>query len=180
MHIKLSRFLSFILRHQPQAIGMKLNEEGYVNVSELLNAINNETKFNITMNTLQEIVNEDDKNRYSFNHDKTMLRANQGHSINVNVGLIEKQPKRNLYHGTSTKYMDNIRNQGLTKGKRLYVHLSDSRLTAKEVGARHGKPVVLMINIDSMIKDGYKFYQSANKIWLTEEVPAKYIKELNV
>jgi putative RNA 2'-phosphotransferase len=127
------------------------------------------------MDILEEIVRTDEKQRYSFNEDKTLIRANQGHSIPVDVELDEAEPPRELYHGTGEKYVASIDVQGLIRKSRLYVHLSKDSDTAMKVGKRHGKPVVYIVKSGEMYKDGYKFYLSKNGIWLTKEVPAKYL-----
>lgn len=127
------------------------------------------------MKELEEIVRTDNKQRYSFNEDKTLIRANQGHSIPVDVELEEKEPPIVLYHGTGEKYVESIDRRGLIPKSRLYVHLSSNIVTAVNVGKRHGTPVVYEIDAGQMYKDGYKFYESANKVWLTKEVPIKYM-----
>lgn len=174
--IELSRYLSLILRHKPEVIGITLDDHGWANVEEVIAGIN-KTRF-FDRKTLEEIVATDDKQRYSFNENKTLIRANQGHSIPVDVGLEEVVPPDILYHGTGMKYFDSIKELGLIPKSRLYVHLSDNLMTAFAVGTRHGEPVVLGINAKAMIKNGYKFYRSANGVWLTKEVPPRYIELL--
>lgn len=171
-----SKFISLILRHKPEAIGISLDEHGWANVSELLAGIS-KTQY-IDMDMLEEIVATDKKQRYSFNEDKTLIRANQGHSIPVDVELLEKEPPIILYHGTGEKYVASIDQQGLIPKSRLYVHLSADVATAKIVGARHGKPVIYEILAGEMKSDGYTFYQSVNGVWLTKSVPVKYMKKL--
>ena len=174
--IKTSRFISLILRHKPEAIGISLDEHGWANVGDLLDGIS-KTQY-IDMAILEKIVTTDNKQRYSFNEDKTLIRANQGHSIPVDVELPEKKPPIILYHGTGEKYVRSIYEQGLISKSRLYVHLSGDEGTAKMVGSRHGKPVVYEIYASEMYNDGYVFYQSVNGVWLTKSVPAKYMKKL--
>ena len=128
------------------------------------------------MEMLEEIVASDEKQRYSFNEDKTLIRANQGHSISVDVELEEKEPPAILYHGTGEKYVASINVQGLIPKSRLYVHLSSDYETATKVGRRHGKPFVFQVAAEDMRKDGYKFYQSVNGVWLTKIVPVEYLK----
>ncbi|MCF0107286.1 MAG: RNA 2'-phosphotransferase [Holdemanella sp.] len=171
---KISKYMSLILRHKPETIGITLDEHGWANVKELMEGIS------IDMETLETIVKTDEKGRYSFNEDKTKIRANQGHSIPVDVELEKKIPPEVLYHGTATKYLDSIYKSGLIPKDRLYVHLSKDMETATKVGQRHGKVVVLEIHCDEMIKDGYEFYVSANGIWLTKTVPIQYITWNNV
>lgn len=167
---KTSRFISLILRHKPETIGITLDEHGWANVNELLNGVN------IDMSLLEEIVTTDDKQRYSFNNDKTLIRANQGHSIPVDVELDETQPPEFLWHGTAEKYIDSICRAGLIPKSRLYVHLSSDVPTATTVGERHGEAVLLRIDARKMYQDGFKFYLSKNGVWLTKHVPTSYLK----
>ena len=131
------------------------------------------------MDILEEIVRTDEKQRYSFNEDHTLIRANQGHSIPVDVELEQKNPPDILWHGTGEKYVSSIDKQGLIPKSRLYVHLSSDMETAEKVGSRHGRPVIYQIDCKQMVLDGFRFYLSANKIWLTREVPAKYLTKFN-
>lgn len=174
--IQTSRFISLILRHKPETIGISFDEHGWANVADLLDGIS-KTQY-IDMAMLEKIVATDNKQRYSFNEDKTLIRANQGHSIPVDVELPEKKPPIILYHGTGEKYVCSIDEQGLISKSRLYVHLSGDEETAKTVGSRHGKTVVYEIYAREMYNDGYVFYQSVNGVWLTKSVPAKYMKKL--
>lgn len=172
---RLSVFISLILRHKPEEIGISLDEHGWANVEELINGINNSGR-KINMEILEEIVRTDDKKRYSFNENKTLIRANQGHSIPVDVELKEAVPPKVLYHGTATRFLDSISKQGIKSMSRLYVHLSDNIVTAIKVGMRHhGKCVVLVIDADKMYNDGWKFYLSENGVWLTDYVDWKYV-----
>ncbi|HHV30386.1 RNA 2'-phosphotransferase [Acetivibrio mesophilus] len=132
----LSKFISLILRHKPETIGISLDEHGWANVDELIAGISVEKEFNIEI--LEDIVRTDDKQRFSFNEDKTLIRANQGHSIPVDVQLDEVVPPEILWHGTGEKYIKSIDVQGLMPKSRLYVHLSKDEETAIKVGARHG------------------------------------------
>lgn len=171
---KLSVFISLVLRHKPEAAGICLDEHGWADVDELLKGIN-DTGRTIVMDILEEIVRTDNKQRYSFNEDKTLIRANQGHSIPVDVELEEKKPPQYLFHGTAERFLDAIMAEGLKPMSRLYVHLSKDKETAVKVGKRHGKPVVLKIRAEEMYNDGSKFYLSANGVWLTKAVDRKYI-----
>lgn len=176
---RLSKFISMILRHKPEVIGITLDEHGWADVDELIKGINEtgeEVEFSKT--TLEKIVKTDKKQRYSVSQDKTLIRANQGHSIPVDVELEKKEPPKILYHGTGVKSVKAIQEQGLLPMERLYVHLSTDVETATNVGKRHGTPVIFKVNTEQMQKDGYDFFQSVNGIWLTKEVPAKYL-ELN-
>lgn len=169
-------FISLILRHKPEVIGITLDEHGWAKVDELINGINASEKYSIDMPLLEEIVRTDNKQRYSFNEDKTKIRANQGHSINVDVELKEAVPPEILYHGTGEKYVDLINTEGLKPKSRLYVHLSKDIDTAVKVGKRHGKPVVYSVSTGKMQRNGYKFYLSENGVWLTKVVPLEFIK----
>lgn len=171
--IKTSRYISMILRHKPQVIGITLDEHGWANVDELIEGVNKTHP--LTMDVLEEIVKTDDKQRYSFSEDKTLIRANQGHSISVDVELEEVVPPEYLYHGTGEKYVASIDEQGLIPKSRLYVHLSADTDTALKVGKRHGKPVIYRINCKAMAEQGYKFYRSVNGVWLTKSVPVEFM-----
>ena len=173
----ISRYMSLILRHKPEIIDISLDEHGWAAVNELINGIaRNNEGFDIA--TLEEIVKTDNKQRYSFNADKTLIRANQGHSIPVDVELEEKEPPEFLYHGTGEKYVSSILEQGLIPKSRLYVHLSKDVETAKNVGRRHGKEVVYIIAAHEMYQDGYKFYLSVNGVWLAKGVPLQYMQTI--
>ena len=141
--INTSKFISLILRHRPGIIGITLDEHGWADVQELISGINNSEGHTLDMETLEEIVRTDEKQRYSFNEDHTLIRANQGHSIPVDVELKEMVPPAILWHGTG----------------------------------EHGKPVIYEIDCRKMSEDGYRFYLSANGIWLTKSVPAKYMRK---
>lgn len=171
---KLSKFISLILRHKPEEIGITLDEHGWAKVEDLINGINKSGR-HIDMDILEEIVKTDNKQRYSFNEDKTKIRANQGHSIPVTIEFKELEPPKTLYHGTATKSLAGIMQQGIKSMSRLYVHLSKDFETAKQVGTRHGECVVLVINAKRMYENGIKFYLSENGVWLTEYVDTKYI-----
>ena len=170
-----SKYMSLILRHKPEVIGISLDEHGWANVDELITGIAKTNDFN--MDILEEIVRTDEKQRYSFNEDKTLIRANQGHSILVDVELDEVEPPEALWHGTSEKYVASIDVQGLIPKSRLYVHLSKDSDTAAKVGSRHGNPVLYTVKAGEMYKDGYKFFLSKNGVWLTKEVPVKYLEK---
>lgn len=170
-----SKFISLILRHKPDAIGITLDERGWANVDDLIAGISKTQPIDMAM--LEQIVAEDEKQRYSFNDDKTLIRANQGHSIPVDVELEEKEPPEVLYHGTGEKFVSSIDAQGLIPKSRLYVHLSSDEDTAVKVGQRHGKPVIYVVKSRKMFQDGYIFYQSVNGVWLTKEVPLSYLEK---
>lgn len=172
---KLSVFISLVLRHNPGAAGITLDERGWADVEELLAGIN-ATGRRMDMALLEEIVRTDNKQRYSFNADKTLIRANQGHSIPVDVELKEQEPPEFLYHGTADRFLESIMSQGLKPMSRLYVHLSRDVETAYKVGQRHGKPVILKVHTGQMARDGFKFYLSENGVWLTGKVGAEYLE----
>jgi len=170
--VKTGRFLSLILRHKPEEIGLKLDSEGWANVAELLK------KGNMDMATLEEIVATNNKKRFKFNDDKTKIRASQGHSVRVDLKLEPQIPPDNLFHGTATHFLSSIYEKGLVAGSRQQVHLSSDKDTAINVGQRHGKPIVLNVNAKVMSDDGIKFYLSDNGVWLTDHVPIKYLTVL--
>ena len=167
----ISKYMCLILRHKPETIGITLDEHGWANVDELIDGIRKDNP-GFDLGHLYEIVKTDSKGRYSFNEDKTLIRCNQGHSITVDV----KQPPEFLYHGTGEKYVVSIDQIGLISKSRLYVHLSTDVETAEQVGKRHGKEIVYQVNSGQMCRDGYKFFLSVNNVWLTKEVPTKYLE----
>lgn len=171
---QLSIFISCVLRHRPQEANICLDEHGWANVEELLTGIN-ATGRDIDRETLEEIVRTDKKQRYSFNEDGTLIRASQGHSIPVDVEPAEQEPPEYLYHGTADRFLDSIREQGLLPMSRLYVHLSGDEETARIVGSRHGRPVVLKIHSGDMYRDGHKFFRSQNGVWLVKKIDKSYI-----
>ena len=170
--ISKGKHLAFLLRHDKEALDNGLiDHNGWRKVSELIKSQG------YTKELLDGIVETNNKQRYEYNVDKTKIRARQGHSINVDVGLTETIPPNILYHGTSTKALESIYKQGIVKGERLYVHLSKDEETALKVGSRHGTPYVLEINSEQMYKDGIKFYLSSNGVWLADYVDVKYVKK---
>ena len=164
-----------ILRHKPEVIGITLDEHGWADVKELIEGVSRTHPLN--MEILEEIVRTDNKQRYSFNEDKTLIRANQGHSIPVDVELEEMNPPEYLWHGTGEKYVESIDKTGLISKGRLYVHLSSDEETAKKVGKRHGRPVIYRVCTGEMVKDGWKIYRSVNGVWLTKKVPVEYLEK---
>lgn len=169
-----SRFLSLILRHKPETINLQLDNEGWLNVNELIEKSNKHGEL-LDFGMLEYIVNNSDKQRFTFNDDKSKIRANQGHSIEVELDLQEKIPPTILYHGTVDKFVDSIKSSGIEKRSRNHVHLSADTETAIKVGSRKGTPVILTVNSGQMYEDGYKFYQSKNDVWLIDFVPKEYI-----
>ena len=174
-----SKYMSMLLRHKPERENLTLDSEGYTDVNDLLKALK------IDKNTLDKIVAEDSKKRYSYNSTGTKIRANQGHSVPyVNITFKEFTPTKPIYHGTAKKFYESIMKKGLLAQTRNYVHLSQDLETAENVGMRHAKSkvnlVIFEIDYQKMIKDGYKFYISENNVVLTEKVPKKYLKEVTI
>jgi putative RNA 2'-phosphotransferase len=167
---QLSKYMSLLLRHNPDAAGIIVDSAGWTDVKALIGTLG------ISYSLLEEIVKEDNKKRYSFSKDKSKIRANQGHSISVpDLELKQATPPDVLYHGTATKYIDSIFEYGLLPKTRNYVHLSDNFNTALNVGSRHGTSVVLKINSKKMLEDGVIFLLSDNGVWLTGKVNKEYI-----
>ena len=175
MNITYSKFLSLVLRHKPEEIGLQLDENGWANVQELIEKANKKNVA-LSIELVEEIVEKNDKKRFSFNEDHSRIRAVQGHSIEVDLQLEEKVPPVFLYHGTAVKSLQNIRSEGLKKMNRQHVHLSSTEEQARKVGMRHGKPVVLLIESLKM-HTCLKFFLSQNNVWLTDHVPIQYIIE---
>ncbi len=174
---EISKFLSLVLRHRPEALGVHMDAQGWVEVQELVAKLNEREPFDRTM--LEEIVRTDNKQRYSFNADRTRIRANQGHSIQVDLGLTSLMPPDTLYHGTADRFAPAIERQGLLPMQRQYVHLSADVQTALTAGRRHGKPRVYVIDAAAMARDGHTFYRSENGVWLTDAVPYAYMRVLD-
>ncbi len=172
--VRTSKFLSLILRHQPEKIGLTLDANGWADVDELILRANEAGK-RLNRNLLDRIVAENDKKRFAFSEDGTRIRASQGHSIDIDLALTPSTPPDVLYHGTASRFVESIRAEGLHSGNRQHVHLSLDVATATMVGSRHGKPVVLVIRAGEMVAAGHQFYLSANGVWLTELVPAAFI-----
>ena len=170
----ISKFMSLVLRHKPEEIGLQLDENGWTSVEELITKMN-ENGVSVDRETINKVVETNDKKRFAFNEDETLIRASQGHSIDIELDLPAAMPPDILYHGTTEKYLESIFKEGLKKQSRQYVHLSITIETAKAVGGRHGKPVILLINARAMHESGYKFYLSENKVWLTDAVPVEFI-----
>ncbi|MDD3789409.1 MAG: RNA 2'-phosphotransferase [Petrimonas sp.] len=178
-NIKLSKFLCLILRHKPDIVGIELDNRGWADVSNLLEGLYNAGK-SISIERLKQIVETDNKNRFSFNETGDKIRANQGHSIKIDLGYNPEQPPEILYHGTAKRFVESILANGLEKKKRHHVHLSPDVGTAIKVGQRHGEPVVFTVLSGQMFNDGILFYLTENGVWLTEKVPIEYISILNL
>jgi putative RNA 2'-phosphotransferase len=173
--IAVSKFLSKYLRHAPDALGLTLQPGGWVSVDDLL-AASERAGFPITYDELLECVETNDKKRFSFDDTGDRIRANQGHSAQVDLQLEEERPPDVLYHGTVERFLASIMAEGLKKGKRHHVHLSKDTETARMVGARRGQPVILQMDAGTMHGQGFKSFLSANYVWLTESVPAVFLK----
>jgi putative RNA 2'-phosphotransferase len=175
--VTISKFLSKHLRHTPDALGLTLQPGGWVTVEELLSGCER-IGFTISYDELIECVETSDKKRFSFDESGDLIRANQGHSVDVDLQLEEKQPPEVLYHGTVERFLAPIMNEGLKKGKRHHVHLSKDTETARKVGARRGKPVILVVDSGKMHSEGFQFFASANGVWLTDSVPASFLARM--
>jgi len=171
---QISKLLSLVLRHEPEHIGITLDNEGWTKVPELIEKINKKG-INLDFATLQIIVDTNDKKRFAFNDDKTLIRASQGHSVEVELNYKPEIPPTVLYHGTAIKNVPAIRENGLQKMNRHHVHLTASEDTALKVGQRHGKPVILTVQALLMHEQQFVFYVSDNGVWLTDHVPAAFI-----
>lgn len=173
----ISKFLSLVLRHAPEEIKLNLDENGWADIDELI--LKSKTKnINFTVDELDEIVKTNEKKRFSFNDSKTKIRANQGHSINIEIGLEPSEPPHILFHGTGEKTIDLILETGIKKMNRQHVHLSQDLETATKVGSRHGKPKILKVRTGEMHQSGIVFFVSDNGVWLTDFVDKKYIELL--
>lgn len=175
--VKISKYLSKHLRHQPERIGIKLAPGGWVAVDELLAACKKHS-FPINRIELNEAVTSNDKRRFSFDSTGTLIRANQGHSVEVDLQLEPASPPDVLYHGTGHGAVEAIIRTGLCKMSRHHVHLSSDMATAQKVGARHGRPVVFTVDVTAMQEEGYTFYCSENGVWLVDRVPPEYLQQI--
>lgn len=171
---KISKFLSLVLRHQPEKIGIQLDPSGWVEVRELLARLNGHG-MPVDRSTLQLVVETNDKKRFTFSEDGTRIRAAQGHSVEIDLALTSREPPARLYHGTASRFLESIRVSGLLRGERQHVHLSPDDETARKVGMRHGVPVVLVVRAAEMYSAGTMFFLSDNGVWLTETVPPQHL-----
>lgn len=171
---KISKQLSYVLRHRPDSVGLELGEGGWVRVDDLLAALAT-SGHAVTQPVLQRVVAENDKQRFEFSEDGLRIRARQGHSADVDLGYEPATPPDVLYHGTATRHLDSILQQGLLKGRRHHVHMSTNKETMIQVGMRHGKPVLLAIDAKRMLADGHEFFVTGNHVWLTDRVPPEYL-----
>ncbi|UWZ83637.1 RNA 2'-phosphotransferase [Occallatibacter riparius] len=173
--VRVSKFLSLVLRHQPDAAGVTLDEAGWCAVDALLQGCTSHC-YEISRDDLARVVEQNDKKRFQFSEDGARIRAVQGHSLDVDLDYQAQTPPEVLYHGTATRFLDSIKQQGLLKMSRQFVHLSATHETALKVGERHGKPVVLGVRAGEMHRSGTPFYRAANGVWLVDAVPPVYLR----
>jgi putative RNA 2'-phosphotransferase len=174
--VSLSKFVSLILRHEPERIGLTLDPQGWAGVEELLAAAARHGTA-LTREKLERIVAENEKQRFAFSDDGQRIRARQGHSVDVDLKLSAQAPPDILYHGTAMRFLESIRATGLEARSRQHVHLSRDEATAIQVGQRHGKPIVLKVRAGQMHAVGHEFYLSENQVWLTARVPPQFLDE---
>lgn len=170
----LSKFLSLVLRHKPEEIGLQLDRQGWASTQELLEKLQ-QRGMQVDIDKLREVVQTNDKQRFKLSEDESQIRANQGHSIAIDLALQPQKPPVVLYHGTALRNKASILEKGLIKGSRQHVHLSNNKETAIKVGQRHGKPIVLVVDTQRMETNGFEFFLSDNGVWLTDHVPPEYI-----
>jgi putative RNA 2'-phosphotransferase len=172
---RVSKFLSLVLRHQPETIGIELDENGWTDVQVLIDKLN-QRDFSIDLAILKHVVSTNAKSRFAFNDRFDKIRASQGHSVEIQLGYVPQKPPAILYHGTGEKSVEAIRQSGLLKMERHQVHLSADRETAIKVGQRHGKPFVFEIRAEEMFREKFDFFLSDNGVWLTDHVPARFLR----
>lgn len=170
--VRISKLLSYVLRHKPDSIGLSLDPQGWAKIDEL---ISKSTKVKMKRDDISRVVKNNDKQRFIVSEDGQSIRANQGHSIKVDLGLTPTPPPAALFHGTATRFWPSIRVEGLKKMNRHHVHLSEDEDTAAKVGVRHGKLQILTVDSEAMAKAGHLFYVSENGVWLTDDVPPQYL-----
>ena len=173
---QLSKFLSLVLRHKPQTLGLELDAQGWTSVALLLEKLRERAYPDLSLADLQALVAHNAKQRFAFSEDGLQIRAQQGHSLSVDLGYEAQTPPALLYHGTSRDYLPAILAEGLKKQQRHQVHLSADIETARQVGMRHGPVVILEVKAQAMQAEGALFYRSGNGVWLVEEVPPQYLK----
>lgn len=171
---RISKNLSYVLRHRPDTVGLELLEGGWVKVDVLLDAMKRSGKA-VSLETLKLVVAENNKQRFEFSADGSQIRARQGHSVEVDLGYEPSTPPAVLYHGTATRNLDSIFADGLIKGRRHHVHLSTNKETMLQVAMRHGKPVLLAVDAARMSESGCEFYVTGNDVWLTDHVAPEYL-----
>ncbi len=173
--IRTSRLLSLALRHDPSALRLTLDEQGYAKVEDVITGLARRGQ-PVTREGLAKLVADNDKQRFAFNEDRTLIRASQGHSVAVDLGYVAQEPPAVLYHGTATRFLASIEKEGLIKGSRQHVHLSATEDVAFAVGTRHGKPALIDVDAAGMHSQGLVFYISDNGVWLTDHVPPAYLR----
>jgi putative RNA 2'-phosphotransferase len=171
----LSKFLSLVLRHDPAVVGLVLSRGGWVEVEALLAALARHGT-PLDRAALEQLVLENDKQRFAFSADGLEIRASQGHSLDVELGYAASSPPDLLYHGSVARFLESIRVDGLLRGKRHHVHLSETRQVAASVGARRGRPVVIEVDAAAMARAGHEFFRSQNGVWLTDHVPTSFLR----
>lgn len=170
----LSKFLSLVLRHEPETAGIILDERGWTDLDELLAALNRQQR-DVTEADIVEVVRTNDKQRFALDLERRRIRANQGHSVRIDPDLPALEPPELLYHGTAQRFLEPIQREGLRAMSRIHVHLSADRETASKVGKRHGRLVILIVRAGELYRAGTRFYRSENGVWLTDAVPAEFI-----
>jgi putative RNA 2'-phosphotransferase len=168
---KISKKLSYILRHAPESVGLVLDENGWADVHDLMSKFGDP----LSIDDLNEVVETNEKKRFAFNEDLTKIRASQGHSIEIDLAYLPTMPPYFLFHGTATRFLESIKKDGLLKGSRHHVHLSLDEVMARKVGSRHGSFVILTIKSREMLEAGYNFFVSENDVRLTDNVPTRFI-----
>ncbi|MEQ1489422.1 MAG: RNA 2'-phosphotransferase [Terricaulis sp.] len=176
-HVRISKTLSYWLRHRPDEAGLTLDAQGWADVDSVLEALAT-ARLPGDFTTLQDVVEQSDKQRYEFSTDLSQIRARQGHSISVDLDLLPATPPATLYHGTVEMFLEAIMAQGLSKMRRHHVHLSPDLETARRVGQRRGRAIILEINTAAMLTEGHVFYVTENAVWLTDSVPPRFLKRL--
>jgi len=171
-----SKFLSYVLRHHPESIGVEMDDHGWVTVSELIEKANKSGRL-IDRQTIHQLIENNAKQRFILSDDENFIRAGYGHSVNVDLQLHPPKPPQTLFHGTAAQNIDSILDQGIHSASRNFVHLSMTQKEAQNVGSRHGKPAILTVAAQAMYDNGYTFYQSDSEagIWLVKYVPAEYV-----
>ena len=176
-YTRISRYLSYVLRHRPDELGLQLDDGGWIDVDVLLAACAANGR-RITNDDLAWVVAHNDKGRFAFDGGRLRIRATQGHSVPVELGYEPAEPPELLFHGTAERFLESIRREGLVRGSRHHVHLSADAGTAKEVGTRHGRPAVLEVRAGDMARVGHVFFLATNGVWLTDAVPSDFLREI--
>ncbi|MBB5351520.1 putative RNA 2'-phosphotransferase [Haloferula luteola] len=173
--VRISKLLSLVLRHRPETLDLQLDESGWISCDALLKALAKRGNV-VNFEQLRQLVENSDKQRFALSADGKRIRANQGHSVSVELELPQESPPDRLYHGTVERFLESIHKRGLIRGRRHHVHLSQDRSTARQVAMRRGSPVILVVLAKEMAAEGYAFYRSPNGVWLVDEVPPKFLQ----